>query len=63
MKSEASEKKETSVIRVELRYCPRCGALSIGTAEQYFCTQCVGALRWLYAKAQRPAGSGARGES
>jgi hypothetical protein len=62
MKGESATKKDPSVIRVELRYCPRCGALNIGTVDQPFCSLCIGALRWLYAKRLRLRCSAEQGE-
>jgi hypothetical protein len=45
--------------RLELRYCPRCGALGIGTKDQRVCIACAGVLRWLY---QRRSNSTRRGD-
>jgi len=63
MKTEWTTKEDTSVIRVELRYCPRCGALGIGPADQPVCSRCINALRWLHAKGPRLRNSGEGSET
>jgi len=49
----------TEADRLELRYCPRCGALGIGMKDQPVCAACAGVLRWLY---QRRANSTRRSD-
>jgi|GEM_PF-2679029 hypothetical protein len=43
------------VLRMELRYCSRCGTLHVrpAGAETNVCTACIRALAWLYEEEKR----------
>jgi len=54
MKEEANN-VSAGTIRVELRYCERCGALQVTAVDRSLrpCARCASLLAWLGAGAQR----------
>jgi hypothetical protein len=44
-------KRKQNEDRLALGYCPRCGALRVGVADQPFCGLCLRVLHWLYGPA------------